>query len=344
MDDTLLLEAPGIRQIGDTSKDWLSAVVRVRWGKQTSPAHPYPMLIKEYETPKGTLRVVAKQTEDWPHGDDVPIFSDHAVSRSTEFLVKGPQDLEKLAYLFTAPTADQIAEFREEAKAVKSFADQRGVLVEGGWIAVADAAVWLCGVQPLLTAAMDDPQYVQVLLEFLYDWQRPRIEMLLEAGVDVISHRGWYETTRFWSPRLYRQLIKPLLKQEIDLTHSAGKKYLYIHTAGTAPLLDDLLDLGIDVLWGVDPVQGDADLKLFKEKLGGRVCLWGGMNSILTLQFGTREEIRQAVTDAIRILGPGGGFVLFPVDQLFEYTPWESVEIMLERWREICDYPLGSFD
>ena len=344
MDDTVLLDAPGIRQIGDTSADRLSSDVQVRRAKQLSPQQPYPMLTKEYETPKGTLRVVSKQTEDWPHGDDVPIFSDHAVSRSTEFLVKSAADLEKLAYIFTAPTAEQINEFWQEAKVLKSFANRKGVLMEGGWIAVADAAVWLCGVQPLLTAAMDDPEYVQALLNFLYDWQEPRIELLLEAGVDVISHRGWYETTRFWSPRLWRQMIKPLLKKEIDLTHAAGKKFLYIHTAGTAPLLDDILELGVDVLWGVDPVQGDADLQLFKRKLGGKVCIWGGMNSAVTLEMGTREEIRQAVTDAIRICGPGGGFVLFPVDQIFEWTPWESVEIMLKRWKEIRDYPLGSFD
>jgi len=47
------------------------------------------------------------------------------------------------------------------------------------------------------------------------------------------------------------------------------------------------------------------------------------------------------VTEAIRLLGPGGGFVLLPVDQIFTDTPWENVEIMIERWQEIGAYPLA---
>ena len=44
--------------------------------------------------------------------------------------------------------------------------------------------------------------------------------------------------------------------------------------------------------------------------------------------------------EAIRVLGPGGGFVLSPVDKIEEWTPWENVEAMLKRWRELASYPL----
>jgi hypothetical protein len=27
------------------------------------------------------------------------------------------------------------------------------------------------------------------------------------------------------------------------------------------------------------------------------------------------------------------------VDQVFEYTPWDKIAVMIERWREIADYP-----
>ena len=49
-------------------------------------------------------------------------------------------------------------------------------------------------------------------------------------------------------------------------------------TTGQIPLLDQLLESGIDVLIGVDPVQGKGmDLAAIKAKLGGKVCLWGGV-------------------------------------------------------------------
>ena len=35
----------------------------------------------------------------------------------------------------------------------------------------------------------------------------------------------------------------------------------------------------------------------------------------------------------------GGGFILWPVDQIYDDAPWESVMVMVERWREIGEYP-----
>ncbi len=71
------------------------------------------------------------------------------------------------------------------------------------------------------------------------------------------------------------------------------------------------------------------------------MCIWGGMNAIMTMGEGTPEEIRRAVEEAIRVLAPGGGFVLFPVDQIVAGTPWENIEAMLERWRELASYPIS---
>ena len=66
------------------------------------------------------------------------------------------------------------------------------------------------------------------------------------------------------------------------------------------------------------------------------MCIWGGMNAILTLGEGKPEDARAAVEEAIDILAPGGGFVLFPVDQIVAGTPWENIEAMLARWRELA--------
>ena len=115
--------------------------------------------------------------------------------------------------------------------------------------------------------------------------------------------------------------------------------FRYIITKGVAPLLDDFPGMGLNVLWGIDPVQDNVDLVEVKEKLGGKVCVWGGMNSTVTLGIGTAEEIRDAVTEALRVLAPGGGFVLAPIDQILPEIPWENFMIAYERWRAIADDP-----
>jgi uroporphyrinogen decarboxylase len=176
----------------------------------------------------------------------------------------------------------------------------------------------------------------------LWQHEGTNLEILLDAGVDAITHRGWYETSDFWSPAQYRQFIKPLLRKEIDVVHQAGALYIYINSKGFAARYQDYLDLEIDVLWGLDPVQGFANLPEVKARIGKRVCIWGGLNSFVTLGTGTEDEIRAAVRDAVRILAPGGGFVAFPVDQISGDIPRRSLEIALDEWRRVRDYPIAA--
>ncbi|GAI84964.1 unnamed protein product, partial [marine sediment metagenome] len=49
--------------------------VKVKKWSETSPDESHSLLIKEYYTPKGILRTVIKKTQDWPHRDDIPLFS-----------------------------------------------------------------------------------------------------------------------------------------------------------------------------------------------------------------------------------------------------------------------------
>ena len=106
-------------------------------------------------------------------------------------------------------------------------------------------------------------------------------------------------------------------------------------------IMDDLLEIGVDAIRGVDPVQGDDDLALIEREAGDKITIWGGINSAITLGRGAPEEIRDAVDHAIRTCAPGGGFVLHPVDQIFSDTPMENVRIMIDRWKEVGRYPIS---
>jgi hypothetical protein len=331
LDDTLRLEPP-----------WgISPEVKITRWTEHRPGEPYPLLHKVYETPKGSLKTTVRTSHDWPHQDDIPLFSDFNLPRATEFLVKGPEDLEKLAYVLTPPDDEQIAAFQEKAHALRAIADEHQVLVEGGRIEGSDAAFWLCGVEPLLIKAIEQPDFVAQLLTFIERWERSRIELCLDAGVEVILRRGWYETPDLWSPRLFRRMIAPILQREAALAHQGGAKFRYIMTMGSMPILEDFVQMGVDTLAGVDPLQGGADLQSVKQTLGGRVCIMGGMNAAITLGPGSsREDIRQAVADAIQVLAPGGGFILYPVDQIFQDTPWRNVLSLVECWRDMADYPI----
>jgi len=311
--------------------------VEIREWREDRPGERYPVLCKEYVTPAGTLRTEVYRTEGWPYGDRVPFMEDHIVPRSLKHLVTGREDVEPLRYLLIPPADEDLRRFVERHRKVRKFAEDKGLLVAGGWGVGMDALVWLCGMQELLLLSMDDPEFVDELLKLVGDWNVKRMEPFLDAGVDLFVRRGWYEGADLWSPSLFERFVSPYLRREAELVHQAGAKFGYIVTSGVMPLVELLIEAGVDVVIGIDPVQDRTmDMRALKEKAGGRLALWGGVNGFITVEMGSAEEVRRAVREALDALGPDG-FVLSPVDNVREDRPevWRNVEAFVEAWKEM---------
>jgi len=294
------------------------------------------ILHKVYATPSGELSTGVRLSDDWPHGDHIPFIDDYQVPRAIKPLVCGSQDLPALQFLFTPPTPQDIAEYRQEAERAHLFSRQHGVLLAGGWGVGMDMANWLCGVQNLMLLSMEDELFVAGLLEMIHCWNSPRMRLVLEGGVDVYIKRAWYEGCDFVTPRFFQRVILPRLIQEVALAHEYGAKFAYICSSGLNPILDLLKEAGIDILIGIDPVQGThTSLVRAKGKLGDQACIWGGVSGAVTVELGGESEIRSAVRTAIAELGPLG-FILSPVDNITVDAPltWSNIQIFLDEWRQ----------
>lgn len=299
-----------------------------------------PLLHKDYITPSGTLTTTVEKAEDWPYENRVPLLNDYLIPRSERFLITKSDDLSSLKYLLKSPTKPDIDKFRAETNRAKEFAQSRGVMVSAGWGVGMDAACWLVGIEELMLASIYEPEFVDELAQLIAKWNQERMQIMLDVGVDLFVRRGWYESTDFWPPDLYRQFILPSLQEEVKMAHAADAKFGYILTTGTMPLLDILVESGIDVLIGVDPVQGrDTDLAEIKRKLNGKISIWGGVNGFVTVEMGTKEEIENAVETAIHTLAPGGGLILSPVDNIRDTSEgvWKNVLIMIDAWKSMRD-------
>ncbi len=297
-------------------------------------------LHKEYLTPAGALTTQVRLTEDWPHGLHIPFVDDYQLPRASKPLVTGPGDLAAVAHLLVSPTPEDIAQFRREAEIARAFAFEHAIMLAGGWGVGMDMADWLCGMEHLMVLMMEQPDFVDQLLELIHVWNRQRMEVVLSAPVDLFIRRAWYEGCDFVTPRFFRRSILPRLKAEVDLAHERGAKFGYICSSGTKPMFDFYLEAGIDVLIGVDPVQGThTDLPEMKARLGERMCLWGGVSGAVTVERGTEEEVRAAVRYALQTLGPRG-FILSPVDNITVNEPrtWRNIGAFIDEWRKRREY------
>lgn len=200
-----------------------------------------------------------------------------------------------------------------------------------------DMANWLCGMQNLMILMLEQPQFVSHILEMIHQWNLRRMEVVLSGGIDLYIRRAWYEGCDFVVPKFYQREIMPRLKAEAALAHEHNVKFGYICSSGTKPMLDFYQEAGIDVLIGIDPVQGSyTDMPLMKKKIGESVCLWGGVSAAVTVEQGIEAEIRSAVRQAIDVLGPKG-MILSPVDNFTVDVPstWNNIEIFIDEWKSM---------
>ena len=304
---------------------------------------------RTYHTPGGPLTQKLEQVHGYPQGTEFPLFHDLNVPRARGVLVKPEHDLGKLKYLFGPARKQDIARLREDSAANRRIAAEYDLPLVAGqigyttaWIMGADAMAWLSGFEGIMLLSLTQPDLIRAYADVIHQWNLEQIEIFLDvADPDILVRRAWYETTEFWTPEAYKHIIAPGLQKECELVHEAGKKYGYIITSAFLPLLDCILDTGIDVLIGLDPKEGKGtDLGAVKGKFRERNrTLWGGVSGAITVERGTEEETASEVRRAMDILGRDGGLILSPVDNVIEDTDTtrRNVRRFIETWQECRD-------
>ncbi len=180
----------------------------------------------------------------------------------------------------------------------------------------------------------------------LDDAQR-RVDAMLEKSARLASHGGLdgfalcsdycLNTGPFLSPRMFRRVVSPFLKQ---LVHSQREMGFYVikHTDGNImPILDELVAAGPHALHSIDP-QAGVNLAEVKRLVGDRVALIGNVNCGL-LTSGTDEEVVADVRRALAQGMPGYGYVFSTSNCVYTGMPLERYDLMLDVWREHGNYP-----
>ncbi len=337
LDAMFHVNPPIAAQPDDTIREWV----------EPAQGDKDPCMVKEYDTPAGVLRQEVYltddwKTEDWPGhtGESIRLFDDYNTPRYRKPAIETEDDIEKLRYLLRPASPETIDGFHQHASQVAKRADELGILLVGNGAVGGDAVSWLCGAEAAITMAVDRPQMFDDLMDVINEWDVRDIGTLLDTPVDLIMRRGYYEGTSMWSPALFERFFLPRLKEQVELAHQGDRHIGYTMSVGYMPLLDMLAQVGYDAHHLLDPVTTDmpVDLHRVKTAFNGKTAVIGGLNAHITLESGTRDDIRQQVFGSVSILGEGGGLGLSPAEGIFASTPWQSIETLIEAWHEVRDY------
>ena len=144
------------------------------------------------------------------------------------------------------------------------------------------------------------------------------------------------------SPRMYRQVLKPIHADYIAFIRQRTKAKVFFHTDGDVfDLLDDFVEIGIDILNPIQTSAGKmANLAELKRRYGRNLVFCGAVDTHRVLPSGTPDEVRQEVRRVIDLLGPGGGYMLASVHTIMDEVPPENILAMVDAVEEYGRYPL----
>jgi uroporphyrinogen decarboxylase len=141
------------------------------------------------------------------------------------------------------------------------------------------------------------------------------------------------------SPKHFRQLFYPGLCRVMGGYKELGLQVIK-HTDGKLwPILDMIVDSGIDCLDPIDP-QAGMDLAEVKAQYGHRIALKGNVDCAQLLTFGAPDQVIAATREALRKGAPGGGFILSSSNSIHSAVRPDNYQAMLRAWQEYGQYPL----
>ena len=228
-------------------------------------------------------------------------------------------------------TGDQ-AKFTEQARYIREkYGVYIGCLIFGShW----EKAYFTRGIENFLADIAGFPEFAQQILDFII---AHNMEMLKDTvacpyydGILLGSDWGT-QNDLIMSPKAWHAMIQNGEKVQYDLIHSAGKDVM-VHSCGCIlRIMQDLVNLGVDIL---NPVQPECmDLKFLKDTYGQHLTFWGGISTQGVLPFGTPAEVAAETQRVIDLMSKNGGYITCSSQEIQTDVPYENLKALIDTAR-----------
>ncbi|MEW5956957.1 MAG: uroporphyrinogen decarboxylase family protein [Chloroflexota bacterium] len=253
---------------------------------------------------------------------------------SQDYLLKGGRPEAKLDALRYFPGAD-LYDMSILKGMVAKVGDEAWWLhhCPGPW----DMAAQVRGIVNLSLDLRDRPRFVHDLMRVCTDWLKGYYRRLGETGIHSMSMNETWVGVGL-APAVYREFIKPYDEECIAAAHAAGYLVSFHNCGRGTQFLEDMIDTGPDALETITSraTSGDFELADVKQRVGRRVCLFGGFNEH-TLKSDNPDDVRREVKRCLDAAAEGGGYILRSTGQIFHAEPG-MIELMSQTARAYGRY------
>ena len=191
---------------------------------------------------------------------------------------------------------------------------------------ILETASALRGYEQILTDFALNPDLLERLLDFPFEYHLTAAKQLVEMGVDMI----WIgddvggQHNMIISPNTWRRFLEPRMATFISSLKAINPdvKVAYHSDGNIYPIIPDLIEIGLDILNPIQPMSMDP-AKL-KKDFGEHLCFWGSIDEQYTLPFGTPADVQEEVIARLKTLGKDGGLIIGPSQHVQLDTPLEN--------------------
>ena len=147
-------------------------------------------------------------------------------------------------------------------------------------------------------------ELIDVICEYRLTYMKLIVEHLHPDC--IMSHDDWgSRTSMFMSPEVWREFFKEPYRKLYSYLHSQGVIAMHHGDSFMEPIVEDMAEIGVDIWQGV---LNTNNIAAISEKVGDRMLLMGGVDSVIDREDATEEEIRKETRRACDAYGNLKGF------------------------------------
>ncbi len=184
-----------------------------------------------------------------------------------------------------------------------------------------------------LAATIEHPDNLGYLLYRLYEVSLERMKLLKSLGAHGYIGSETCVAADILAPRTFRSLVLPALSMFYHELERIGLVPVSYFLGDVNPILEDIAGMGARALMVEESKKNfKLEVRDIQQKLDGRLALFGNLDSVYTLLWGTQETI-ELETRRQCACAKKGGFIMACGSPVCLDTPRENIEAMLRTAR-----------
>ena len=229
-----------------------------------------------------------------------------------------------------------------EVRAQHARARERGQFLCIAAIPGYEATWRKVGVEGVLAAIAEDPEWVMEMYEYDVDMITGTIQLYLAEGLDFDGLWLWddlaYKNGPLFSPKAYREQLLPYHKKVAEYGHRNGWPVV-LHCCGNlTALVPGLIGAGFDCLEALE-VKAGVDLSFLVKEYGRHLCFMGGVDVRTWFADAPEGALEREVRMKLKIgLSNPGGYIFHSDHSVPPQVPLRNYRRVVELVEEYGVY------